>query len=227
MPPGATCDVLVEDSDIFGYGVNIAARLEGLAEPGGICVSARVREDAAGKIGVAFRDLGDKQLKNIKRPVRAFAVGAAVSATRHGRRQIVTSWLAAAAIILVVVGIGATAWWTWPRPSATATTAQALPTAGPPAATQAKPAPRLSIVVLPFANLSNDPDQQYFADAITDDLTTDLSRLRNVLVISRNTAFTYKDKNLEAKQIGHELGSGTCWKAASAARATRSGSTLS
>jgi TolB-like protein/class 3 adenylate cyclase len=199
-------DIVVEDGDIFGDGVNVAARLEGLAEPGGICVSARVREDAAGKIELAFRDLGEQQLKNIGRPVRAFAVGAAVSPTRHGRRRIVTSWLAAAAIILVVAGIGATAWWTCPRPSAPATTAQALPTASPPANTEATPAPRLSIVVLPFANLSNDPEQQYFTDGITDDLTTDLSRLQNVLVISRNTAFTYKDQRVDAKKIGRELG---------------------
>jgi adenylate cyclase len=199
-------DIVVEDGDIFGDGVNIAARLEGLAEPGGICVSARVREDAAGKIELAFRDLGEQQLKNIERPVRAFAVGDAASPARHSRRRIVTSWLAAAAIILVVAAIGAAAWWTWPRPSAPATTAQALPTASPPATTEAKAAPRLSIVVLPFANLSNDPEQQYFADGITDDLTTDLSRLQNVLVISRNTAFTYKDKHLDAKQIGRELG---------------------
>src|SRR5215469_5149273 len=97
-------DIVVEDGDIFGDGVNVAARLEGLAEPGGICVSARVREDAAGKIELAFRDLGEQQLKNIERPVRAFAVGAAVSPMRHGRRRIVRSWLAAAAIILVVAG---------------------------------------------------------------------------------------------------------------------------
>jgi adenylate cyclase len=199
-------DIVVEDGDIFGDGVNVAARLEGLAEPGGICVSARVREDAAGKLDLAFRDLGEQQLKNIERPVRAYAVGDAASPARHGRRRIVTSRLAVAAIILAVAGIGATAWWAWPRFSAPATTAQALPTTNPPPGSEAKPVPRLSIVVLPFANLSNDPEQQYFADGITEDLTTDLSRLQNVLVISRNTAFTYKDKNLEAKQIGRELG---------------------
>jgi TolB-like protein/class 3 adenylate cyclase/tetratricopeptide (TPR) repeat protein len=155
-------DIVVEDGDIFGDGVNVAARLEGLAQHGGICVSARVQEDAAGKLDLAFRDLGEQQLKNITRPVRAYAVGAAASPTRN--------------------------------------------TQSPPAATEAKPAPRLSIVVLPFANLSNDPEQQYFTDGITEDLTTDLSRLQNVLVISRNTAFTFKGKNLDAKQIGRELG---------------------
>jgi adenylate cyclase len=200
-------DIVVEDGDIFGDGVNVAARLDGLAEPGGICVSARVREDAAGKIDLAFRDMGEQQLKNIARPVRAYAIGAAASSTRHSRHRIITSRLAAAVIVLAVAGIGASAWWAWPRISAPATTAQALPTATPPAGqVDAKPTPRLSIVVLPFANLSNDPEQQYFADGITDDLTTDLSRLRNVLVISRSTAFTYKGQHVDAKQIGRELG---------------------
>jgi TolB-like protein/Flp pilus assembly protein TadD len=200
-------DIVVEDGDIFGDGINVAARLEGLAEPGGICVSARVHEDAAGKIELTFRDLGEQQLKNIARPVRAFATGAAASPA-HSRRLIVTSRLAVAAIILAVAGIGATAWLAWLQPrSPPATTAQALPTTNPPAASvEAKPAPRLSIAVLPFANLSNDPDQQYFADGITEDLTTDLSRLPNMLVIARNTAFTYKGKPVDAKQIGRELG---------------------
>jgi len=197
-------DIVVEDGDIFGDGVNVAARLEGLAEPGGICVSARVREDAAGKLEFAFRDLGEQQLKNIARPVRAYAVGAAASPTRHSRHRIVTSRFAVAAIILAAV-IGATAWWAWPRLSPPATMATAVPDS-PPASLDRKPAPRLSIVVLPFANLSNDPEQQYFADGITEDLTTDLSRLRNVLVISRNTAFTYKGQHVDAKQIGRDLG---------------------
>jgi adenylate cyclase len=147
-------DIVVEDGDIFGDGVNIAARLEALAEPGGICVSARVQEDAAGKLDLAFRDLGDQQLKNIARPVRAYAIDVA-------------------AISL-------------PRPAATAV-------------------PRLSIVVLPFGNLSNDPEQQYFADGITEDVTTDLSRIPNMLVISRNSAYTYKDRRVDSKQIGREL----------------------
>ena len=171
---------------------------EGLAEPGGICVSARVREDATGKLDLAFRDLGNQQLKNI--------VAAAALTTPHSQRRIVTSRLTAAAIILAIIGIGATAWWAWPRLSPPATTAQVVPITNPPTASEAKRAPRLSIVVLPFANLSNDPDQQYFADGITEDLTTDLSRLPNMLVIARNTAFTYKGKPADAKQIGRELG---------------------
>jgi adenylate cyclase len=200
-------DIVVEDGDIFGDGVNVAARLEGLAEPGSICVSARVHEDAAGKLDIAFRDLGEQQLRNIARPVHAYAVSAAALPTRSRRHRLGSRGLIAAATILGIAAIGTATWWAWPRVSAPAITAQALRTAMPPAANvDTKPAPRLSIVVLPFANLSNDPEQQYFADGITEDLTTDLSRLTNVLVISRNTAFTYKDKRVDAKQIGRELG---------------------
>jgi adenylate cyclase len=150
-------DVIVEDGDIFGEGVNIAARLEGLAMPGGICVSARVQEDVAGKVDLAFADIGEQRLKNISRPVRAYRM---------------------------------------------------LPKALTPAVptTAAEPSPRLSIVVLPFANLSSDPDQEYFADAITEDLTTDLSRIAGAFVIARNTAFTYKGKAADVQQIGRELG---------------------
>ena len=126
-------DIVVEDGDLFGDGVNIAARLEALAEPGGICVSARVQEDAIGKLDLAFRDMGEQQLKNIARAVRAYAIEVAV------------------------------------------TRSSGLPPTS---------APRLSIVVLPLTNLNNDPEQEYFADAITEDLTTDLSRIPGMFVIS-------------------------------------------
>src|ERR1700730_16303943 len=147
-------DIVVEDGDVFGDGVNVAARLETIADPGSICVSARVQEDALGKLPLAFRDLGEQQLKNIARAVRVYAID-----------------------------LGA------------------VPRSGPRATT----VPRLSIVVLPFANLSNDPEQQYFADAITEDLTTDLSRIEDSFVISRNTAFTYRNRPIDTKQIGREL----------------------
>jgi TolB-like protein/class 3 adenylate cyclase/Flp pilus assembly protein TadD len=156
-------DIVVEDGDIFGDGVNVAARLEALAEPGGICVSARVQEDAAGKLDLAFEDMGEQQLKNIARPVRVYA------------------WRSE--------GIADS-----PTASATSPVSRSPPVA-----------PRLSIVVLPFANLSNDPDQQYFADGVSEDVTTDLSRLPGMLVISRNTAFTYQGKRVDTKQIGREL----------------------
>jgi adenylate cyclase len=150
-------DIIVEDGDIFGDGVNIAARLETLAEPGGICVSARVQEDASGKLDLAFRDLGEQQLKNIARPVRVYAIDTApVSSSTRARSANLT--------------------------------------------------PRRSIVVLPFANLSPDPEQEFFADAITDDLTTDLSRVADSFVIARTTAFTYKGKAVDVRQVARELG---------------------
>ena len=204
-------DVVIEDNDIFGDAVNVAARLEGLAEPGGICVSARVRGDAAGKLDLAFEDMGQQELKNIARPVRVYAwcpegvagppttsVPIAVP-TRH-RRSILAPIGAALAAVLV---IGVVTWWLWPmRSSPTATPAVAATTA----TGQPFVAPRLSIVVLPFANLSNDPEQEYFADAITEDLTTDLSRIADSFVIARSTAFTYKGKSVDVRQVARELG---------------------
>jgi adenylate cyclase len=157
-------DVIVEEHDIFGDGVNVAARLEALAEPGGICISRVVRDQIRDKLAYAFEDLGEQSVKNIARPVRVYAL----------------------------------------RPEAVAS----LPSpSGAPGSSNSQPAvaPRLSIIVLPFTNLGNDPDQEYFADGITEDLTTDLSRIAGMLVISRNTAFTYKSKRVDTKQIGREL----------------------
>jgi adenylate cyclase len=214
-------DVIVEEHDIFGDGVNVAARLEALAEPGGICISRMVRDQIRDKLPFAFEDLGEQSVKNIARPVRVYALrpegvaslpapGLPARASRHGRAIIGT--LAMAALVVVCV-----AWWFWPAASslsgagkpATEGTASATPVATVPAAasiSQPLVAPRLSIVVLPFTNLGNDPDQQYFADGITEDLTTDLSRIPDMFVISRNTAFTYRNKPVDAKQIGRELG---------------------
>ena len=158
-------DVIVEDDDIFGDGVNVAARLEALAEAGGICISRMVRDQIRDKLPFAFEDLGEQSVKNIARPVRAYAL----------RREAVAA-LPASSVLPV------------------------LPISQPAVV------PRLSIVVLPFTNLSNDPDQQYFADGITEDLTTDLSRIADMFVISRNTAFTYQGKQVDTKQIGRELG---------------------
>jgi TolB-like protein/class 3 adenylate cyclase len=158
-------DVIAEGEDIFGDGVNVAARLEALAEPGGICVSRVVRDQVRDKLDFAFDNLGEQQVKNIARPVRVYGL----------------------------------------RPEAVADPpASSAPPAGP--VLQSAGAPRLSIVVLPFANLSNDPDQQFFADGITEDLTTDLSRLADMFVISRNTAFAYRNKPVDTRQIGRELG---------------------
>jgi adenylate cyclase len=155
-------DIVEEaDGDLMGDGVNIAARIEGIANPGGICLSEQAYWQVKGRLDLAVSDLGPKELKNIAEPIRVYALS-----------------------------VGA------PAPT-TAATAPALEKPGP---------PRLSIIVLPFTNLSSDPDQDYFADGVTENLTTDLSRLRGSFVISRNTAFTFKGKAVDAKQIGRELG---------------------
>jgi adenylate cyclase len=157
-------DVIVEEHDIFGDGVNVAARLEALAEPGGICVTGMVHDHIRDKLAYPFDDMGEQSVKNIARPVRVYEL----------------------------------------RPKAIA----GLPRSSSPPPTaipQPAVAPRLSIVVLPFSNLSDDRGQQYFADGITEDLTTDLSRLAGMLVISRNTAFTYRDKRVDTRLIGREL----------------------
>jgi TolB-like protein len=148
-------DVIAEPNDIFGDGVNIAARLESIADPGGICISSSAYDQVRGKVPVEFTDLGEQTLKNIARPVRAYAVG----------------------------------------PSANTHRTAPLPTS----------APHLSLVVLPFANIGGDPEQEYFVDGVTESLTTDLSRIAGALVIARNTAFTFKGKPIDAKKLGREL----------------------
>jgi TolB-like protein len=154
-------DVVEEsDGDLMGDGVNIAARLEGIASPGGICLSEDAYRQVRDRLKEGFADLGEKELKNIARPVRVFAIKTASSG--------VTQELIAS--------------------------------------TPEKPIPpRLSIVVLPFANLGGDPEQEYFVDGVTESLTTDLSRISGSFVIARNTAFTYKGKPFDVKQIGREL----------------------
>jgi len=191
-------DVIVEGANLFGDGVNIAARLETLAEPGGICLSGAVREQIGTRLPVAFTSLGAQRVKNIAEPVRVFRVAAASEgrpAIWHAGRPPARLRIFAAAVVIIIAA-GSGGWWwlsgrqanQYPRPE------------------QTYPAPRLSLVVLPFANLSTDPEQEYFADGITDDLTTDLSRIQGSLVIARNTAFTYKGKPVDARQIGRELG---------------------
>src|SRR6202521_1061504 len=211
-------DVIVEPKDIFGDGVNIAARLEPLAEPGGICISRVVRDQIRDKLPYPFDDMGEQSVKNIARPVRAYAMGAAAVAStplvaaqaqpEPARRSIIPQRAVLAASLLAAIGFAIVAWWAWPKGNSPAVSVQAPAAASPqiPPAVASTPAPRLSIVVLPFANLSNDPDQEYFADGITDDLTTDLSRISDSFVIARNTAFTYKGKAVDAKQIGRDLG---------------------
>jgi TolB-like protein/class 3 adenylate cyclase/Flp pilus assembly protein TadD len=193
-------DVIHDDARIYGDGINIAARLQTLAEPGGVLVSSTVYDHVRGKLPFTFVDAGERQLKNIEQPVRtyrvlipgvAFTPGAAPlgrATTADHRRWIV---LGLAALLILLAGGGA--WWVRSR------LVPAQRADGP-------QAPRLSIVVLPFSNLSGDPNQDYFADGVTEDLTTDLSRLAGSFVISRNTAFTYKGKAVDARQVGRELG---------------------
>jgi TolB-like protein/class 3 adenylate cyclase len=159
-------DIIVEDDDIFGEGVNVAARLEGLAPPGGIYVSARVQEDVEGRLDVGFADEGEQQLKNIARPVRVYRVrlgGAEAEAT--------------------------------PPPDAKPATPAGLAVPDMP-----------SIAVLPFQNMSPDPEQEFFADGMVEDIITGLSRYRHLFVIARNSTFTYKGRAVDMKQVGRELG---------------------
>jgi len=168
-------DIIIDSGDIFGDGVNVAARLEGIADPGGICVSARVQEDVRGKLDLALDDIGEQRLKNIERPVRVYRILSENKATR-------------------------------PRP------ALALPD-------------RPSIAVLPFQNMSGDPEQDYFADGVVEELITALSRFRQLFVIARNSSFTYKDRAADVKEVGRELGvryvlEGSVRRAASRVRIT-------
>jgi adenylate cyclase len=152
-------DVIAEEHDIFGDGVNVAARLEALAEPGGICISRVVRDQIRDKLDYAFEDLGEQHVKNITRPVRAYRIG-----------------------------LGQ-------RPSARASAAPQL-------ALPDKP----SIAVLPFQNMSGDPEQEYFADGMVEEIITALSRVRWLFVIARNSSFTYKGQAVDVKRVGRELG---------------------
>ena len=153
-------DVIIEGNDIYGDGVNIAARLEPLAEPGGICVSSIVNESVGNRIDVRFQDSGDINVKNIDRPIRI---------------------------------------WKW-QPGAT------IPTT--PRSRAAKPEPNAaaSIAVLPFTNMSGDPEQEYFSDGISEDIITDLSKIAGLTVIARNSSFTFKGRSVDIREVGKELG---------------------
>jgi TolB-like protein/class 3 adenylate cyclase/Tfp pilus assembly protein PilF len=202
-------DVIVEGSNLFGDGVNIAARLQSFAQPGGICLSAAVRDQIGTRLPVTITALGEQRVKNIAEPIRIFRVGGTPeqASTRTAAAPAKTRFRAGrlAASLLILIAVAAVAsWLLWPGRE----TQPRLPQAESAGVTRAQHAlaPRLSIVVLPFANLSNDPQQEYFADGITEDLTTDIARIQGSLVIARNTAFTYKGKAVDAKHIGRDLG---------------------
>jgi adenylate cyclase len=158
-------DIIVDDNDIFGDGVNIAARLEGIAEPGGICISDDAQRQVRGKVDFAFEDMGPQNLKNIVEPMRAW------------RLRMNASGSAATPI----------------EPPVESTQALALPD---------KP----SIAVLPFENMSGDPEQDYFADGMVEEITTALSRFKSLFVIARNSSFTFKGKAVDIKEVGRRLG---------------------
>ena len=175
-------DVIVEGEDIFGDGVNVAARLESIANPGGITISGSVRDHVGNRLDLAFEDMGEQTLKNIERPIRVYSVSLSSPAawdTKHAA----------------------------------------------PARQEQLEQERPSIAVLPFNNMSGDPEQEYFSDGITEDIITDLSKVSGLFVVARNTAFTYKGKPVKVQQVGQELGvtfilEGSVRKAGSRVRVT-------
>jgi TolB-like protein/class 3 adenylate cyclase/Flp pilus assembly protein TadD len=191
-------DVIIDGDDILGEGVNVAARLEGLAEPGGVCISASVFEQVKNKLALEFEPMGPQQVKNITEPVVAFRLlsradsvpGAPKTTVKPGGARRWRRPAIAAALVIVIGAGGLAIWRPWGPPE---TPLSAVPD---------KPA----IAVLPFANLSNDPSQEYFADGMTEDLITDLSKISGLFVIARNSVFTYKGKAVKIEQVAEELG---------------------
>jgi adenylate cyclase len=193
-------EVIVEGDDRYGEGVNIAARLQQLADPGGICVSGKVAKEVEKKLAFGFEPMGVQRVKNIAEPVQAFRVrldGAPVKRMAPISPKRALPW-AAAAVAVVLLAAGA--WFALRTPAPELVPEPAVAT-GPPVA-DGKP----WLVVLPFANLSDDKEQGYLADGITEDLTTELARVPGLFVISRNAAFTYKDRAVLPAQIAKELG---------------------
>ncbi len=191
-------DVVEEsDGDLMGDGVNIAARLEGICKPGAVCLSEDAYRQVKGRLDLTVIDLGPTQLKNIAEPVGVYSleIGVPALAKPSEPKRRLSPALIAIAIAALAVLAAASAWYflNANRPASVATKAPAE-------------AARLSIVVLPFANLSGDPGQDYLVDALTDELTTSLARIRDSFVIARNTAMTFKGKPVDAKAIGRDLG---------------------
>jgi TolB-like protein/class 3 adenylate cyclase len=200
-------DVIEDRNDIYGEGVNVAARLEGLAKPGGICVSEAVRTAVGRKLPLEYEFLGEQEVKNISEPVRAYHARLRPGDELPAPRRISASsppsprrrgFMATMGILALVVAAvaGLIYWQPWlsqENPGMVVQTTLPLPE-------------RPSIVVLPFSNLSDDSQQEYFADGMTDDLITDLSKISGLFVIARNSAFTYKGRNVNVQKVGDELG---------------------
>jgi adenylate cyclase len=192
-------DVIVQNDDVFGDGVNVAARLEGLADPGGICISRAARDQIRDKLDYGLEDLGEVEVKNIARPVRAFRVlrdGAAAKAPIQSASN--KRWSALAATLAVVLIAGGGLWWWQPwieRVAPTRPDRIAIPLPDKP-----------SIAILPFTNLSGDSKQDYFTDGFTEDLITNVAQSHELFVISGNSTFTYKRRAVKTRKVAEELG---------------------
>jgi len=196
-------DVVEEKDRIYGDGVNIAARLESICEGGGVCISGTAFEHVENKLDLEYEDLGNHEVKNIEKPVRVYRVlsypGTAAHSVIRAKKAVAKKWskiLMAAVTALIMVG-GVAVWHFYFRPTTEIVSVEkkALPLPDKP-----------SIAVLPFNNLSDDPKQEYFTDGMTDDLITGLSKLKGILVIARNSTFTYKGKSVKVQQVAEELG---------------------
>jgi TolB-like protein len=198
-------DVIVEGEKIYGDGINIAARLESLAEPGGVCISGTVYDQVENKLRLGYEYLGEQTVKNIAKPVRAYRVRSDSTATVHApdgaqaRRRTYARRAAIGAGVLLLVSVSVLL---------SRSPHLRLFSSGTQIPSQkALPLPdKPSIVVLPFDNMSKDPEQDYFSNGITEVLTSDLSRISSLFVIARNTAFTYKGKPVNIQDVGKELG---------------------
>ena len=197
-------DVIEEDGRIYGDGVNIAARVESLAEAGGICISGRAYDQVANKLGLEYENLGEHQVKNISVPIRVYRVlsypGAAAHRVVQAKEKLGRKWrkIAVSAAVLVVVAAALGIWQFYMRRPAIEPASldkMALPLPEKP-----------SIAVLPFDNMSSHPEQEFFSDGITEDIITTLSKSDQLFVIARNSMFTYKGKPVRVKQVAEELG---------------------
>jgi adenylate cyclase len=204
-------DVIVEGERIYGDGVNIAARLEGLAEAGGICLSGLVYDQVKNKLALGYEYQGEQAVKNIAEPVRVWRVRLEESKSPKSEvrspkpRRVGIAHLSRTAVVaglvLILGGIGTVWYFFLPTPNTQP------PTPNTQAAPAALPLPdKPSIVVLPFVNMSKDPEQEYFSDGLTEDLTSDLTRISSLFVIARNSAFTYKGKAAKVQDVGREMG---------------------
>ena len=193
-------DVVAQDDDLLGDGVNIAARLEGLAEPGGINLSAAAYEQIGERIDASFEDLGDRNLKNIAKPVRVYCLrpdGAGLE--RPSRRRFPGAMAAMLLLLVLAGGLGGALWWFQPWRAAV------MPDKHVASASIPVKANRPAVAVLPFTNMSGDKEQDYFSDGMTEDLTTDLSKISSLMVISRTSTSAYKDTAPDIKAVAKEL----------------------